>query len=63
MNKQLDKKSILKNYAFLFIMLGAMVLGCLVGWMWPVVLDGDGNTISAGATVFKPLGSVFINTR
>ncbi|MBR2132780.1 MAG: dicarboxylate/amino acid:cation symporter, partial [Oscillospiraceae bacterium] len=61
MNKQLDKKSILKNYAFLFIMLGAMVLGCLVGWMWPVVLDGDGNTISAGATVFKPLGSVFIN--
>ncbi|SFP00932.1 Na+/H+-dicarboxylate symporter [Oscillibacter sp. PC13] len=57
----MEKKSVAKNYAFLAIMLGSMVLGAVVGWIFPVVLDADGNTISAGATVLKPLGTVFIN--
>ena len=46
----LDKKSVAKNYTFLAIMLGAMVLGCIVGWVAP----DFGNTV-------KPLGTVFIN--
>ena len=50
MNKQLDRKSIMKNYAFLAIMLGAMVLGCVFGFIWP-----------KAAAVIKPLGTVFIN--
>ncbi|MDE6879810.1 MAG: dicarboxylate/amino acid:cation symporter, partial [Oscillospiraceae bacterium] len=45
----MSKKSIAKNYAFLAVMLGAMVLGSIVGWLWPE------------ATVLKPLGTVFIN--
>ena len=49
MSAELNKKSIARNYAFLGIMLGAMILGCIVGWLWP------------GATVLKPLGTVFIN--
>ena len=50
MSKKLDKKSFIKNYAFLGIMLGAMILGCAVGWFWPKF----GNAI-------KPFGTVFIN--
>ena len=46
----MDKKSVMKNYAFLAILLGAMVLGCLVGWLFPDF-----------AAVIKPLGTVFIN--
>ncbi|MBD5150720.1 MAG: dicarboxylate/amino acid:cation symporter [Oscillibacter sp.] len=49
MSAELNKKSIAKNYAFLGIMLAAMILGCIVGWFWP------------NATVLKPLGTVFIN--
>ena len=60
MNKQLDKKSIIKNYAMMIVMLAAMVLGCIVGLIWPVVTSGD-VVVSAGATVLKPLGTVFIN--
>ena len=45
----MDKKSIVKNYKFLIIMIAAMILGCIVGWLWP------------NATVLKPLGTVFIN--
>lgn len=45
----MEKKSVARNYAFLALMLGSMVLGALVGWIWP------------GATVLKPLGTVFIN--
>ena len=45
----LNKKSVVQNYAFLAVMLCAMVLGCVVGWLWP------------GATLLKPLGTVFIN--
>ncbi len=45
----MDRKSIVKNYKFLIIMISAMILGCIVGWLWP------------NATVLKPLGTVFIN--
>ena len=45
----MDKKVIAKNYTFLIIMIAAMVLGSIVGWCWP------------GASVLKPLGTVFIN--
>ena len=55
MNKQLDKKSIVKNYSLMIVMLVAMVLGCIVGLVWPV------TDTSAGATALKPLGTVFIN--
>ena len=57
----MEKKSVARNYAFLAIMLGSMILGAIVGWVFPVVKDADGNTISAGATVLKPLGTLFIN--
>lgn len=57
----MEKKSVAKNYAFLAIMLGSMILGAIVGWIFPVVKDADSNTISAGATVLKPLGTLFIN--
>ena len=55
MNKQLDKKSIIKNYAMMIVMLAAMVLGSIVGLIWPE------SATSAGATVLKPVGTVFIN--
>ena len=35
MSNQLSKKSVARNYAFLAIMLGGMVLGAIVGWIWP----------------------------
>ena len=57
----MDKKSVAKNYRFIALMLGAMILGAIIGFIWPVVKDADGNTISAGATVLKPFGTVFIN--
>lgn len=49
MSAELNKRSIAKNYAFLGVMLAAMILGCIVGWFWP------------NASVLKPLGTVFIN--
>ena len=33
----------------------------LLGWFWPIVKDADGNVLNAGATVLKPIGTVFIN--
>jgi Na+/H+-dicarboxylate symporter len=57
----MEKKSVAKNYRFLIIMLAAMILGAVAGLIFPVVKDADGNTISAGATVIKPFGTVFIN--
>jgi len=55
MSKPIDKRSVAKNYAFLAIMLGSMILGCIVGWIWPK------TDAAAGATVLKPLGTLFIN--
>lgn len=58
----MERKTIAKNYAFLAIMLGSMILGAIVGWVWPAEVDADGGVISGtGATVLKPLGTVFIN--
>lgn len=57
----MEKNSIAKNYRFLAIMLGAMILGAVIGWIFPNVLDGDGNVVEKGASVIKPLGTVFIN--
>ena len=31
----MDKKTVMKNYTFLIIMLAAMVLGCIAGWFSP----------------------------
>ena len=46
----MEKSSVMKNYRFLAIMLGAMILGCIVGWFAP----------SFGMAI-KPLGTIFIN--
>ena len=46
----MDKKSVAKNYRFMAIMIGSMILGAIVGWIWPAF----GNKISF-------LGTVFIN--
>lgn len=51
----MEKKSIAKNYVFLAIMLGSMILGAIVGWIFPVTEE------SAGASVLEPLGTLFIN--
>lgn len=57
----MKKKSILKSYGFIISMLTAIVAGCITGWIWPLVKDAQGNTISKGATVLEPLGTIFIN--
>ncbi len=57
----MEKKSVARNYLFLGIMLGSMILGAIVGWIFPTVRDAEGNIIGAGATVLKPLGTLFIN--
>ena len=54
-------KNFLKNYASIIFMLTGIVGGCILGAFFPLVKDADGNTISAGATVLKPLGTLFIN--
>ena len=55
MSNSVNKSSWLKNYAFLIIMLVAIVAGCIVGWIFPNTDAGQ------GASVLKPLGTVFIN--
>lgn len=57
----MEAKSVAKNYRFMAIMIGSMILGAILGWVWPVVKDAEDNVISAGATTLKPLGTVFIN--
>ena len=46
----MDKKSVVKNYRFMAIMIVAMIAGAIVGWFFP----GFGHAI-------KPAGTVFIN--
>ncbi len=46
----MNKKSVAKNYLFLGIMIGAMILGAIVGFVAP-----------GFASAIKPLGTVFIN--
>ena len=43
------KSGFAKNYGFLCIMLSAIILGCVLGAVWP------------GAKALEPLGTVFIN--
>jgi len=60
MSTQAKKSGFLKNYGLLTVMLVAIVVGCIVGAVWPNTYDADGNLLS-GASVFKPLGTLFIN--
>ena len=46
----MDKKSVIKNYRFMAIMITAMIAGAVVGWFFP----NFGHLI-------KPAGTVFIN--
>ncbi|MBR4941238.1 MAG: dicarboxylate/amino acid:cation symporter, partial [Clostridia bacterium] len=46
----MTKKSVLKNYAFMIILLVCMILGALTGWLFPKF-----------GTAIKPFGTVFIN--
>ena len=46
----MEAKAVAKNYRFMAIMIGSMILGAIVGWIWPAF----GNKISF-------LGTVFIN--
>ena len=46
----MDKKSVVKNYRFMAIMIAAMIAGAIVGWFFP----------SFGHAI-KPAGTVFIN--
>ena len=46
----MEKRSIIKNYRFLAIMLGSMIAGSIVGWFAPNL-----------GMMLKPLGTVFIN--
>ena len=46
----MGKRSVLKNYGFLGVMLLSMLLGCVLGWIAP-----------GAAVTVKPLGTVFIN--
>ena len=55
------KRGFWKNYGFLLLMLLGIGAGCVVGAIFPVVKDGAGETVRAGATVLEPLGTVFIN--
>lgn len=54
-------KKFLKNYSFILFMLLGIIAGCVVGAIWPLVKDTNGEIITPGATVLEPLGTVFIN--
>lgn len=50
MSKTINKNSVLKNYAFMIILLACMILGAVAGWLFPKF-----------GTWVKPFGTVFIN--
>ena len=65
MSTQLSKKSVARNYAFLAVMLGAMILGSIVGWIFPEVRDANDEVISAGSAswcpwCFRPLPGLWL---
>ena len=60
MSTKLNKPSFLKNYGLLIVMLLAIIAGCIVGALWPNTYDAEDNLVS-GASLFKPLGTLFIN--
>ena len=43
----MNKKSVAQNYTFLGIMLAAMILGALFGWLWPECGSGGHQAGSA----------------
>ena len=48
----------------LILMLTGIVAGCVVGAIWPAVMevvDGETIIVDKGATVLEPLGTVFLN--
>ena len=53
-------KKFLRTYGFLLIMLLAIVAGCITGGLWQNTYDAEGALVS-GASLLKPLGTVFIN--
>ncbi len=55
MSTAIKKNSFLKNYGLLLAMLIAIVAGCVVGFLFPQ------SDTAPGATVLKPLGTLFIN--
>jgi len=57
----MEKKSFLKNYGLLIAMVGAIVVGCIIGALWPNVYDANGNMVTKGASYLAPLGKIFIN--
>lgn len=57
----MDIKSFKSNYGILIAMVAAIITGCLIGALWPNTYDGEGNMTATGASVLKPLGTVFIN--
>ena len=57
----MEKRSVWKNYGLLLLMVGGIILGCIVGGIFPCVKAADGSVKRAGATVLAPLGQVFIN--
>ncbi len=57
----MDIKSFKSNYGILIAMVAAIIIGCLIGALWPNTYDMDGNMTVMGASVLKPLGTVFIN--
>ena len=57
----MEKKSFLKNYGLLIAMVGAIVVGCIIGALWPNVYDADGNMVTKGASYLAPFGKIFIN--
>ena len=61
MQSKLNKRSVMRNYVFLAVILASMILGSIVGWIFPVVRDSADTIIEPGATILKPLGTVFIN--
>lgn len=57
----MKKKLAWKNYGLLILMVSGIVLGCVVGAVFPCVKGAGGSVKRAGATVLAPLGQVFIN--
>ena len=57
----MEKRNFWKNYGFLILMLTGIVLGCVVGAIWPAVKDAEGEIVVKGATVLEPFGTVFLN--
>jgi Na+/H+-dicarboxylate symporter len=57
----MKKKSVFQNYGLLIAMVAAIIIGCIVGAVWPNVYDADGEMITKGASNLAPLGKIFIN--